>query len=216
MQCPLKWQKHVCVCVQGWAHWAQSALPFFTPVGKTPMSKTWLNGCMSLSLSLSASPSIADSLALSPMWAQRTLLRATKSSLFASQAREPLAPSPSLERRPRDTNRTWHPEREGWGGGGKIYSLSAPLFLTPLPCLSVSSSLGRPTAAEWWGRDRHWHRVCDTQWLMVKTFERGIWPQFGDLCNHALVRYTFTGMSLLLFGSLDFSFELPVLVANSN
>ncbi len=139
----------VCVCVKGWAHSAQSALPFFTPVGKTPLSKTWLNGCISLSLSLSLSsfltlspsPSIADSLSLSLSLSHslsvslpcenRPPLRATKSSLLSSQAREPLSPSPSPERRPRDTNRTWHPER-GWRWRRKRReeeNVLSPLFL---------------------------------------------------------------------------------------
>lgn len=170
MQCPLKWQKHVCVCVQGWAHSAQSALPFFTPVGKTPMSKTWLNGCMSVSLSLSASPSIADSLALSPMWAQRTLLRATKSSPFAIQAREPLAPSPSLERQPRDTNRTWHPERGlRWRRKNVLSpSLSSlPHCLVSL-CRLPSEGLRLQSGGEESGTDIEFVTLSDSWWRHLK------------------------------------------------
>lgn len=161
----------------------------------SPVSPSFLHACrkdspvkdmaervhLSLSLSppcfltLSPSPSIAESLSLSLPCEHRPPLRATKSSLLSSQAREPLSPSPSPERRPQDTNRTWHPER-GWRWRRKrrrrrkMYSLRSSYPTVLSLCFF---SLGRPTAAEWWGRDAHWHRVCDTRWLMVKTFEEG-------------------------------------------
>lgn len=85
------------------------------------------------------------------------------------------------QRWPQDTNRTWHPER-GWRWRSKrrrrrkMYSLlsSYPTALS----LSVFS-LGRPTAAEWWGRDAHWQSL----WHPMTHGEdiwRALWPQFCD------------------------------------
>ncbi len=173
---------YVCECV--WAHSAQSALPFFTPVGKTPLSKTWLNGCISLSHSLSLSyfltlsPSHSTAVSLS--------LSLSLSLLHVSTDHRFVLPSPPCCPAKRESpSRHHHRQRDGPGtqigrdtpreggggggaGGGKCTRSSCP---TPLSCLSLFFSLGRPTAAEWWGRDVHWHRVCDTRWLMVKTFE---------------------------------------------
>lgn len=128
----------------------------------------WVHVCFSLSLS--ASPSIADSLALSPMWAQRTLLRATKSSLFAIQAREPLAPSPSLERRPRDTNRTWHPERGlRWRRKNVLSpSLSSlPHCLVSL-CRLPSEGLRLQSGGEETGTDIEFVTLSDSWWRHLK------------------------------------------------
>lgn len=99
------------VCLKGWAHSAQSALPFFTPVGKTLLSKTWLNGCVSLSLNLPPLPILFLPLAVSHVSTNHCFM--LPSPPCSPAKREPLSPSLLPERRPQDTNRTWHPKR-GW------------------------------------------------------------------------------------------------------
>lgn len=162
--------KNMFVCVSR-AELTQPSQPFLSSrlSERLPCQRHgWMGAC--LFLSLSASPSIADSLALSPMWAQRTLLRATKSSPFAIQAREPLAPSPSLERRPRDTNRTWHPERGlRWRRKNVLSpSLSSlPHCLVSL-CRLPSEGLRLQSGGEETGTDIEFVTLSDSWWRHLK------------------------------------------------
>lgn len=96
----------VCVweCVKGWAHSAQSALPFFTPVGKTPLSKTWLNGCIALSLS----PAFWLSLSLPPL----LILSVSASHVSTNQCS--MLPSPPCSPAKRESHsRHHHCQRDG-------------------------------------------------------------------------------------------------------
>lgn len=97
----------------------------------------WVHLSPPFGLSLSQTPSVAESLSLLLPCEHRPAHRATKSSLLSNQAREPLLPSPLPERRPWDTNRTWHPER-GWRWRRKREKKCTRSYLpTPLSCVSL-------------------------------------------------------------------------------
>lgn len=166
-------QVRVCVCVSS----AELTQPFFSSrlSERLPCQRHgWTGAFLSLSPTLSPppSPSMADSLS-----------HVSTDHRFVLQI-PPCSPakreSPSCHRhRQRDGPGTQigrDTSREGGGGersrgGAEKCTLSSLLYLTVFSlCRYPSERLGD---AEWWARDAHWHRVCDTRWLMVKTFEEG-------------------------------------------
>lgn len=145
----------------------------FTPVGKPPLSKPWLNGCISFPpLPCERKPrfvAMAESFPCSPAMREKERERRAPSTRHG--------PGTQIGR---DT--PGEAECEGGGGGGRcsVSSRPKPVWVV----LRQKAYGGERCRLE---EDAHWHRICDSQWLTLETFVKGYDLNLVILCNIPIV-----------------------------